>query len=200
MNDTVKYWLAANLGIVVWLLLLLIGVIVWLPDLDLVIHPETADLSEPDAWNLVYKLYVWSLSLGCGLIFCLPTKKKGESSGRYIFLIGFGLIWIFMPKAIGQTATVEEMLLAKRFARIYWIALATIHVPALLIARYCYSNFDEVVSRRMLYRNSSVSLFEEQGKYALSRFFDAVSAFAVVAALLLMSAFRQEVFEIIGLQ
>jgi hypothetical protein len=38
------------------------------------------------------------------------------------------------------------------------------------IATYTYRNFDEVVSRRMLWRNSNVSMFQEQLKYSLSRF------------------------------
>lgn len=36
--------------------------------------------------------------------------------------------------------------------------------------RFAYSNFEEVVSRRMRYRNSSVDLFDVQWKYAFNRF------------------------------
>jgi len=38
------------------------------------------------------------------------------------------------------------------------------------VAIYTYNNFDEVVSRRMLWRNSNVSLFNEQLKYSIGRF------------------------------
>lgn len=45
---------------------------------------------------------------------------------------------------------------------------------SVIIAIYTYRNFDEVVSRRMLWRNSNVSLFNEQLKYTLSRFGNAL--------------------------
>jgi len=44
-------------------------------------------------------------------------------------------------------------------------------IVGVLMAIYAYSNFDEVVSRRFMYRNSAVSVFEESWKYAFNRFF-----------------------------
>lgn len=43
-------------------------------------------------------------------------------------------------------------------------------VASVYASIYTYQNFDEVVSRRMLWRNSNVSLFEEQAKYTYDRF------------------------------
>ena len=43
-------------------------------------------------------------------------------------------------------------------------------VLGFFLARYAHRNFDETVSRRMLYTNSHVSLFEAQWKYTIDRF------------------------------
>ncbi len=50
--------------------------------------------------------------------------------------------------------------------------VATVAGGLLAIAgmRFTYSNFDEIVSRRMRYRNSNVDLFDIQWKYAFNRF------------------------------
>ncbi len=47
---------------------------------------------------------------------------------------------------------------------------------AIAPAVVAYLNFVEVVSRRMLYRNSSASMFEEQFKYSIAVFFDSAAA------------------------
>lgn len=39
-----------------------------------------------------------------------------------------------------------------------------------IIAVYTYKNFSEVVSRRMIWRNSNVSMFDERLKYSINRF------------------------------
>ena len=54
-------------------------------------------------------------------------------------------------------------------------AIVTISVVAVVCAVYVaiftWKNFDEVVSRRMKYINSRSSMYEEQWKYTLGRFF-----------------------------
>ena len=58
-----------------------------------------------------------------------------------------------------------------------WIALAFLplfigaFVASFILARYAYRHFDEVVSVRMLYSNSNASVFQEQWKYTIDRFF-----------------------------
>ena len=48
-------------------------------------------------------------------------------------------------------------------------------IPSLIVgiftAIYAYQNFDDVVSRRFLYRNSAASVFEYEWKYTINRFF-----------------------------
>ena len=50
------------------------------------------------------------------------------------------------------------------------LTLITIIFFSVKVAIYTYKNFSEVVSRRMLWRNSNVSLFNEQLKYSIGRF------------------------------
>ena len=58
-------------------------------------------------------------------------------------------------------------------------ALVTISIVALVcalcVAKFTWNNFDEVVSRRMKYINSRSSMYEEQWKYTLGRFFAAAT-------------------------
>lgn len=43
-------------------------------------------------------------------------------------------------------------------------------LTAIVCARFAYVNFEEVVSRRMRYRNSNVDLFDVRWKYTFNRF------------------------------
>lgn len=56
----------------------------------------------------------------------------------------------------------------------YWILIIIATISDILvsvkIAIYTYRNFDEIVSLRMLFHNSNVSLFQVQLKYSISRF------------------------------
>jgi hypothetical protein len=63
-----------------------------------------------------------------------------------------------------------ELLSPTWFSITYLSVFAGISVVSFFIARYAKYNFDEVVSRRMLYRNSSVSMFEMEWKYTIDRF------------------------------
>lgn len=56
-------------------------------------------------------------------------------------------------------------------------------VFALEITVYVYRNFAEVVSRRMLYRNSSVEMFDIRLKYCIHQFLE---SFLVAAAIVLL--------------
>ena len=54
-------------------------------------------------------------------------------------------------------------------------------IPSLIVgvftAIYAYQNFDDVVSRRFLYRNSAASVFEYEWKYTINRFLAGFIAF-----------------------
>lgn len=60
---------------------------------------------------------------------------------------------------------------------------------SILVAIFTYRNFDEVVDRRMLWRNSNVSLFHAQLKYSLSRFgYTFLLIVLVIGSILVLSA------------
>lgn len=61
------------------------------------------------------------------------------------------------------------------------LILMTIIFFSVKVAIYTYKNFDEVVSRRMLWRNSNVSLFNEQLKYSIGRFIASFVFFLLIA-------------------
>jgi len=67
---------------------------------------------------------------------------------------------------------------ALKLETIHWVIFGIVSAVdiylSVLIAIFSYRNFDEVVSLRMLFHNSNVSLFQEQLKYSISRFFSAL--------------------------
>lgn len=54
-----------------------------------------------------------------------------------------------------------------------WIFIVIVFITSftisILVSSYTYKNFNEVVSRRMLWRNSNVTLFNERLKYSINR-------------------------------
>jgi hypothetical protein len=91
-----------------------------------------------------------------------PTKKGALQFGRYFLVLGAAILC-----TLGAHQPDHEISQGVWFI---WINFAAASAIALWPAIYAYRNIDEVVSRRMLYRNSNVSLFEFSWKYALDRF------------------------------
>lgn len=188
MGNTIKYWVVANLGVVIWLVILFIGLL----DVDLgdIFGQKISDLEEPKR----LKLQFWFMTLWLGGMCCWPTKRMMESVFRYFLLFGVLIYVIYVElESFEVEANLVEIEAVKRMIQIFWIGFGCSHLLALLLAVYTYQNFDEVVSRRMLYRNSAVDMFEEQLKYTICRFMDHASAFfwmylTVVAILWIHSA------------
>ena len=76
----------------------------------------------------------------------LQTKNAGVGIIKYLLIVAF-LSWTFL-----------------------WILFIGSSVIGLISAIYAFLNFDDVVSLRMLYRNSCVSLFEANWLYTIDRF------------------------------
>lgn len=182
MGSTIKYWIVANLGLLIWILILFMGVL----DVDLgevkqlFFGQQMNDPLTPKQQEIIF----WGVALVGGGVFCLPTKKMGESLSRY-FIFVFLMFYVFsyasseLNEIIETTleATPAEIAVVNRMIQIVWIGFGGSHLLALLFAVYIYRNFDEVVSRRMLYRNSAVDMFEEQLKYTICQFMDHALAF-----------------------
>ena len=89
------------------------------------------------------------------------------------------------------TLMLDEMLERVSWSWLIWAAVFS-SVFGLAGAIYANRNFDEVVSRRFLYRNSDVSVFEEQWKYTFNRFYAFFMAtMAIALELMLFFALRQ---------
>ena len=94
-----------------------------------------------------------------------------------------------------QQDNVVTIMLDKAVERFDWSWLVTASIPALLFALfssiYAYRNFDDVVSRRFLYRNSNVSVFEVQWKYTFNRFYAGfMTVFAICLEIMIFIALK----------
>lgn len=91
----------------------------------------------------------------------LQTKSCAVGVIKYLLLLAF-LIW-------GRGILGDSQLLNLSWT-LAWIVFAGSNVIGMISAIYVFLNFDDVVSLRMLYRNSSVSLFEIEWQYIIERF------------------------------
>lgn len=107
---------------------------------------------------------------GAGLVLIFFSCVQGN--GRYFSIIKFIIIFIFIvvlpftpePHVVADIA-IPVMLIVWM-----WISLVAGIIIGTKLAIYTRQNIDEIVSRRMLYRNSRVSLFSITWLYTLDRF------------------------------
>ena len=138
-------WLIANFELIMYIFLLILSAIILF------------GFSDKD--NTLNIFMYLAVLMG---ILSLPTKKGVFQFGKYLLIVGFGIMMndpkydnnefmsIFIPK--------------------FWIVFIITSIISAFIAVYTYMNIDEVLSRRMLYRNSNVSIFEYSWLYTLDRF------------------------------
>ena len=88
-----------------------------------------------------------------------------------------GILFLFLL-ITGMNTNNTELNDAFELETIHWVIFGIVSAVniylSVLIAIFSYRNFDEVVPLRMLFHNSNVSLFQEQLKYSISRFFSAL--------------------------
>ena len=97
-----------------------------------------------------------------------PTKNGAFQYGKYILMLGSAIFFTWYMKQPEFPA--ENTALIKSLLTWFWIAFPIATVIGGWMAAYTRANISEVLSRRMLYRNSNVSLFEYAWKYTLDRF------------------------------
>ena len=157
-------WCAANVGMIGLLLsVLVIAITCWLR-----------------IEELRYLGYVPILLWVLSLILIWPGKTNEDILVRFFIVFGslayvcfasFSELYNFNPETIAMVkSTLLKMTVIGAFI-------------ALEITIYVYRNFSEVVSRRMLYRNSSVGLFDIRLKYSIHQFFE---SFVVTASIVLL--------------
>ncbi|MDR0982490.1 MAG: hypothetical protein LBM07_04515 [Culturomica sp.] len=156
MGKTFRCWLIANFEIIMYVLLLIISAILLFGTLDLEIA-------------FAFKLFVYS-ALIAGML-SLPTNRGSIQFGKYLFLVGFGIL-MTIGVTIGAKNDPEyaNSVMLSPIINKFWTVFIIASVISVFVAVYTYINIDEVLSRRMLWRNSNVSIFEYSLLYTLDRF------------------------------
>ena len=77
-------------------------------------------------------------------------------------------VFLFMDEDLQSEAVAKRQLIIACIFSV--LILIGIIVVSIRCARYAGQHFDEVVSRRMLYRNSNVDIFDTQWKYTFNCF------------------------------
>jgi hypothetical protein len=149
MIDTFKSWLIANFEITVG------GLIIAITGIYTCMSVESSQLRD------VFIIYLGLSAVF--VIFIVPTTNGVVGMGKYILLIVCGALAQYFSEE-PKHAIILKML------PYYWGLLLICSIIGVFIARYVYLHFDEVVSRRMLWRNSNVELFDIEWKYVLDRF------------------------------
>lgn len=147
MNSTTKCWFIANFEVFLYLITVFISTIVYMISFEM-------------ATALKISFY---FALGLGF-FNIPVKSGIFQYGKFILMLGLAILF-----TIGITET-DNSLIGRTLIWSFWIVFAIASFISGVLAYYTYHNMDEVVSRRMLWRNSNVSLYEYTWKYTLDRF------------------------------
>ena len=142
-----------------------------------------------DASGEVSTMFV-STALAAGVIAILFVIATGPETfgpiGTTILLIGVYVYFIISLKNPSEGAPDPGTLSFISKANKYVIVTSAIAIiPSFFVARYAYRNFDDVVSLRWLYRNSSKDVFASTWKYTINRFF---MAFLVFFSIILLIA------------
>lgn len=88
---------------------------------------------------------------------------------------GFSGVFFFFILFTSFNDENTELNNALNLDTIHWVIFGIVSAIniylSVIVAIFTYRNFEEVVPLRMLFHNSNVSLFQEQLKYSISRFF-----------------------------
>jgi hypothetical protein len=105
-------------------------------------------------------------------ILSFPTKNGVFQFGKYLFLVGMGIIFtVALPKTEGfQEENIQYQEFYNKAIIAFWIVFIIASIISAVIAVYAYRNIGEILSRRMLYRNSNIGIFEYTWLYTLDRF------------------------------
>jgi hypothetical protein len=155
MKKTFKSWLVANFETAIG------GLISAIIGLFLIFSLFVMEFAQIDD-AILYLLYSISFA---SVPWAVCTLAVGKA--MYILLILAGIL-LHVYSGLPEFADFHAIL---RIAiPCYWGIFVVSNVISGFLARYAYLNFAEVVSRRMLWRKSKVTLFETRWKYALNRF------------------------------
>jgi hypothetical protein len=102
----------------------------------------------------------------------IPTKRGVFQFGKYLLLVGMGILFtVLIPKTEEfQKLDIQSQKILNIMTVVFWIVFILASIVSAILAVYAYRNIREVLSRRMLYRNSHVGIFEYSWLYTLDRF------------------------------
>jgi len=160
--NTFKCWIIANFEIFSFMLTVIIGAILffWFSGVETVGVKTNSEISDPLAYILTGIFAYW-------IFFIIPTNKAGVSFFKYFVTLG-GLI--FLTWGVKSQGWILIDLKGSQIVTYLWIVFSIASVISGWFAYYTFVNISEVVSRRMLWRNSNVSLYEFTWLYTLDRF------------------------------
>jgi|GEM_PF-1056541 hypothetical protein len=166
--NTFKCWLIANFEIAMPFLTLLIGsIVVWIFGANIVAMPDNEFGTKGEVWLM------FAMVVGFILLLSIPTNRGTLQFGKYILMWGgiIYFVWFYKENPLGGEALTETQIALYEHIRMwFWIIFSVVSAISGYLAFYTFVNFDEVTSRRMLWRNSNVSLFEISMLYTLDRF------------------------------
>ena len=117
------------------------------------------------------------------VVWTFPTNRSNLQFGKYIVMLGGAILLTYGAKNEGWTfindETGKDML--STFITWLWVIFSIATVISGWLAYYTYINISEVVSRRMLWRNSNVNLLEFSLRYTLERFCNATVSIVTCA-------------------
>lgn len=202
--DSFKSWLIANLEVI-----LIILTILFLTFATIFAFSHSEEPFKGIYWDMLFFLAIPVI------IICILSVSFIKSGFLATILL---LFFLGMPilisrinaddkpteKKAQETQVVQnqprertdvDIMLDGAVERVKWTWLLWAAIPAFLFglvcAIYANRNFDDVVSRRFLFRNSEVSVFEVQWKYTFNRFYAGfVTVFAFALEIMLFLALK----------
>lgn len=161
-----RSWLYANLGtLYIICVLIIIGV-------SILTTPKV-DFSE---W------FITLIGIGIVSFVLMFSFEPTAGPGVVLFVLVGGYFFLRWWLTNDPSVDLETRQTFQKANTVILVFSAVSLIPAFFIARYCNRNFDDVVSRRWMYRNSSKDVFESTWKYTVNRF---LTSFEVIVALLL---------------
>lgn len=158
-------WCAANVG--------LIGIVLALFTIGMTCLFRMEEIRYLEHGPLV----IWLLLI----IFIWPGKANSDILVRLLFLFGSIAFICYEPQVGVEKLSFETKIRLRLLLRAMLLVGSTF---ASAVTIYVWKNFSEVTSKRMLYRNSPVEMFNIRLKYCIHQFFETLT---VVAAIVLLT-------------
>ncbi len=160
-------WIVANIEIVLAVITTILSILILVFGLD-------SNYTEEQFINIFVAGVIMFV------FYCIIAAMKSFGTSLFIFLCALS-IFMFGPtlelkQELGEPFSVIHNYILGSYG-IGWLIFSISCLLGIMTAVFSAVNFDEVTSRRMLYRNSNVSMFESQVMYVINRFCTATNSF-----------------------